>query len=85
LNTRQAWNTIALHYQRQAIVRSSEGPAIQLACLVLSDYCTALWSGHRGPSLSMVGLAEHLLGDRIDEVVAEALGKIDEARRESAS
>jgi hypothetical protein len=33
----------------------------------------------------MVALAEHVLGDRIDEVVAEALSKIDEARRESAS
>jgi len=85
MSTREAWNAIAVHYQRRAIERSSEGPAVKLACLVLADYCTSLWAGHRGPSLAMVALAEHVVGEQVDEVVANALLKVDAAYRDSAS
>ena len=85
MNTKEAWNAIAIHYQRLAVMRSNEGPAVQLACLVLADYCACLWAGQRGPSLAMVALAEHLLGDKIDEVVADQLMKLSAAHRENAS
>lgn len=84
-NTREAWSAIAIHYQKLAIGRSSEGPAVQLACLVLADYCAALWTGQKGPSLAMVALAEHVLGEQIDEVVTAELIKLEADYRESAS
>jgi hypothetical protein len=79
-----AWRAIAAHYQRLATQRSAEGPGVQLACLVLADYCASLWTGARGPSLAMVALAEHILGDRVDEVVAAELIKLDSAREEAS-
>jgi len=85
MNTREAWNAIAIHYQKLARQRAGEGPGIQLACLVIADYCSALWAGQRGPSLAMIALAEHILGTQIDEVVAAALIKVDAAHRENAS
>lgn len=83
--THDAWRKIAEHYQKLATARSSEGPGVQLACLVLADYCASLWTGSRGPSLAMVALAEHLVGDRVDEVVAAELTKLEASRREAAS
>lgn len=85
MNTQEAWNAIAIYYQQLAITRSSEGPAVQLACLVLADYCAALWAGNDGPSLAMVALAEHILGTQIDDIVTAQLLKLDAAHRDSAS
>jgi hypothetical protein len=72
-NTKEAWRAIAERYQRLA-TESRGGPAVQLAHLVIAEYCVHMWSGsHGGPSLSMVALAEHILHARIDEIVAAEL------------
>jgi hypothetical protein len=85
-DTHAAWRRIADHYQRLMSTRQAEGPAVQLACLVLAEYCVHLWSGsHAGPSLAMVALAEHVLGERVDETVAAELTKIASAQREALS
>ena len=86
----EAWQRIATHYQVLMTERAAEGPAIQLACLVLAEYCTALWNGEEpGPSLAMVALAEHALGDRVDEVVAAEMTRLAQhtadARKEALS
>lgn len=83
--TQDAWRNIAEHYHKLAAQRSSESPSIQLACLVLAEYCASLWTGSRGPSLAMVVLAEHVLGERVDEVVAAELAKLEAARQEARS
>lgn len=81
-----AWRRIAEHYAKLARERADDGPAVQLACLVLADYCVHLWSGSGGgPSLPMVALAEHLLGERVDIVVATELAKIAAAKQEALS
>jgi hypothetical protein len=82
--TQDAWRKIAEHYQRLSTTRKSEGLGVQLACLVLAEYCVHLWTGDGGgPSLAMVAIAEHLVGERVDEVVASELTKIS-AERERA-
>jgi len=80
-----AWRAIAEHYHKLAAKRSGEGPSVQLACLVLAEYCAALWTGSRGPSLAMVALAEHIVGDRVDEIVAAELTKLEAAKKEASS
>ncbi len=82
-NTRDAWRAVAEHYNKLSTERASEGPGVQLACLVLADYCARMWTGSGGgPSLAMVALAEHVVGDRVDEVVAAELAKIAEERQD---
>jgi hypothetical protein len=80
-----AWSNIAAHYQKLAQKRKDEGPSIQLACLVLADYCEALWTGQRGPSLAMVAIAEHLIGEDVDGVVAAELKTMDDVEKEALS
>lgn len=84
-NGRYAWSNIAAHYQKLAVKRKDEGPGIQLACLVLADYCEALWTGERGPSLAMVAIAEQLIGGDVDGLVAAELKKMDNAQKEALS
>ena len=80
-----AWSNIAAHYQKLALKRKDEGPSIQLACLVLADYCEALWTGQRGPSLAMVAIAEHLIGEDVDGVVATELKRMADTEKEALS
>ena len=82
---RYAWSNIAAHYQKLALKRKDEGPSIELACLVLADFCEALWTGERGPSLAMVAIAEHLIGGDADGLVADELKKMGDAQKEVLS
>lgn len=80
-DTKVAWGAIAERYRQLQSERAAEGPGVQLACLVLAEYCAHLWAGtHGGPSLALVAIAETVLGVHIDEVVAAELEKITEAR-----
>ena len=80
-STKEAWGTIAARYRQLHSERAAEGPGVQLACLVLAEYCAHLWAGTQGgPSLALVALAEHVLGVHVDDVVAAELEKIAEAR-----
>ena len=81
----RAWNNIAAHYQQLALKRKDEGPSIQLACLVLADYCEALWTGKPGPSLAMVAIAEQLVGGDVDGTVADELKKMTDVQKEALS
>lgn len=84
MRAHEAWRAIAEHYQQLSTARKAEGPAVQLACLVLAEYCVHLWAGDRaGPSLPMVALAERLVGDHVDEAVAAELTKIAAADRDA--
>jgi hypothetical protein len=77
---------IAEHYQKLAARSGSEGHAVQLARLVLAEYCVHLWTGdHGGPSLAMVAIAEHILNERVDETVAAALAKISDTQKKVLS
>jgi hypothetical protein len=70
IDTTAAWRKGADHYSKLA-ARANAGAGVQLACLVLADYCVHQWSGdYGGPPLEMVLLAEGLVGERLDEVVA---------------
>ena len=80
-----AWSNIAEHYHKLAQKRKDEDPSVQLACLVLADYCEALWTGERGPSLAMVAIAEHLIGEDGDGVVAAELKKMAAYQKEAVS
>lgn len=83
MSAHDAWRAIADHFKHAATRRQSEGPAVQLACLVLAEYCDHLWAGSDGgPTLAMLALAEHLVGDRVDDVVAAELTKIAVADRD---
>lgn len=67
---RTAWHKGAERYNKLATERSDEGTSVQLACLVLAQYCVHQWSGdYGGPTLEMVALAENTVGERLDEVV----------------
>ena len=84
MSTQDAWRKIAEHYKRLSTERKAEGPGVQLACLVLAEYCAHLWAGNSsGPSLAMVALAERIVGDRVDEVVAAELAKITDAQKKA--
>ena len=70
----EAWRKIADHYTTLAATRAGKEPGVQLACLVLAEYCAHLWAGSSGgPTLAMVALAEHIIG------VPELLDAVDEA------
>ncbi len=74
---REAWRKGADRYRKLATERADEGTSVQLACLVIADYCVHEWSGdYGGPSLEMVALAENTLGEQLDEVIT-ALTKED--------
>ena len=76
-----AWGWGADYYKKLAADRADEGTSIQLACLVLADYCAHRWIGDAGgPTLEMVDLAENTVGDQIDEVIAAEM-----ARQEGAA
>lgn len=86
MNTKDAWRAIAEHYKKLSVTRAAEGPGVQLACLVLAEYCAHLWVGTSGgPSLAMVALAEHVVGDRVDEVVAAELTRLANDHQRSLS
>ena len=78
--THAAWKKIAEHYVRLATDRASEGLGFKLACLVLAEYCGALWAGTNGPSLAIVAIAERIaeriVGTDVDEVIAAELTTI---------
>jgi hypothetical protein len=69
--TAAAWRRGIDYYEELAAKRADEGSGVQLACLVLADYCVYAWSGDRGgPKLEMVQLAEDIIGSRLNEVIA---------------
>lgn len=69
--TKDAWSNTADYYRKRAQGCSDEGAGVQLACIVLADYCAHRWAeDHGGPTLEMIMLAEEAVGDRLDEVVA---------------
>jgi hypothetical protein len=75
--TRTAWHKGAERYNKLAAERADEGTSIQLACLVLAQYCVCQWSGdYGGPTQEMVALAENTVGESLDEVV-DALTKAE--------
>jgi hypothetical protein len=73
---REACHKLADYYRRRATERADEGTSVQLACLVLADYCEHEWSGdYGGTSLEMVTLAENTAGESLDEKIAAELAK----------
>lgn len=73
---RAAWHGGADHFRKLAADRADEGTSVQLACLVLAQYCLYQGSGdYGGPTLEMIDLAENTVGERLDEVVAAKLEK----------
>ena len=75
-STSAAWGKAGEHYRKLAQEREDEGTGVQLACLVLADYCAHRWIGDcGGPTLEMIMLAENTVGDSVDEVVAAELTK----------
>lgn len=65
-----AWRQGIDYYSKLAAERADAGPGVQLACLVLTDYCIYQWSGdYGGPTPEMVQLAEDVVGDRLDSVI----------------
>jgi hypothetical protein len=76
IDTAEAWRRGADHYKKLATTRADEGTGVQLACLVIADYCLHQWAGdYGGPTLEMVQLAENTVGDRLDEIVAGLLAE----------
>jgi hypothetical protein len=74
--TKDAWSATAARYRKLAEERADEGTSVQLACLVLADYCVHKWLGtHGGPTLEMVALAENTVGEQLDEIVAAVTPK----------
>ena len=71
IDTTAAWLKGADRYSKLAAARTNAGAGVRLAWLVLADYCVHQWaSDHGGPTLETVLLAESLVGERLDEVVA---------------
>lgn len=74
-----AWRKLADYYNKLADERADEGTSVQLACLVLADYCVHEWSGdYGGPTRVMVALAENTAGESLDEKIAAELAKAGE-------
>jgi len=72
----KAWSKLANYYKSLAAERAAEGTSVQLACLVLANYCALECSGdYGGPSLEMVALAENTAGESLDEKIAAELAK----------
>lgn len=75
----EAWRKLADYYKGLATERADEGTSVQLACLVLADYCLHQWVGdYGGPTPEMVALAENTAGEYLDEKIAAALTKSGE-------
>jgi hypothetical protein len=71
-----AWGKIADYYNKLAVERADEGTGVQLACLVIADFCAHEWSGdYGGPTQEMVALAESTVGVSLDETVAAELAR----------
>lgn len=69
-----AWSKLADHFSKLAAERADEGTSIQLACLVLAQYCVFQWSGDGGgPTPEMVTLAENTAGAYLDEMLTAEL------------
>ena len=83
--THAAWKKIAQHYVRLSNERASEGMGVKLACLVLAEYCGALWAGTNGPSLAIVAIAEQIVGTDVDDVIAAELTRIARPSPEALS
>jgi hypothetical protein len=67
-----AWRSAADHYKVLAKERADEGTSVQLACLVLADYCVHRWVGDLGgPTEEMVALAENTAGVCLDDFVTQ--------------
>ncbi len=73
-----AWRKLADYYNKLAADRADEGTSIQLACLVIADFCVHEWSGdYGGPTREMVALAENTIGESLDEKLAAELAKAE--------
>ena len=67
---REKWAKASDHFRKLATERADEGTSVQLACLVLAQYCLCLSSGeYGGPTSAMVDFAENTVGKSCDEVV----------------
>lgn len=67
-----AWLRAADHYKKLARARADEGTGVELACLVLADYCIHRWTGDLGgPTEEMVALAENTAGVNLDDFVTK--------------
>jgi hypothetical protein len=76
---KKLFEKLADHYRSLATERADEGASVQLGCLVLAEHCVHEWSTDLGgPTPEMVTLAEHVVGEYLDEMVAAELNK-DEA------
>jgi hypothetical protein len=59
------------YYARLSAERANEGPGVQLACLVLADWCTYVWSDDRGgPTSEQLALAERVLNETMVDRIA---------------
>jgi len=68
-----SWRRGIDYYTNLAEERATEGAAIRLGCLVLASFCIHEWSGDcGGPTPDMVQLAEQIVGDCLDSVIASA-------------
>ena len=72
--TAAALRKTADHYRARA-QRSTEA-GVQLACLVLANYCTTRLEGSDGPTLEMIMTAEAVLGQSLNDAVAAQLKEI---------
>jgi hypothetical protein len=76
---KEAWCKLADYFKRLVTERADEGTSVQLACLVLAEYCVHQWMGDRsGPTPEMVALAENTAGEYLDEKIAAELAKSEE-------
>ena len=72
----EAWKKLADRYSKLAAERADEGASVQLGCLVLAERCVHEWSTDLGgPTPEMVTLAEHVVGEYLDEMIAAELNK----------
>ncbi len=66
-----AWRQAADYFHKLVWTRADEGTSIQLACLVLADYCEHWYTNNPyGPTGEMRALAENTISVRVDEIVA---------------
>jgi hypothetical protein len=73
-----AWRKLADYYSKLAAERADEGTGVQLACLVIADYCVHEWSGdYGGPTREMAALAENTIGESLDDQLAAELAKAE--------
>jgi hypothetical protein len=73
---KKLFEKLAEHYRSLATERADEGASVQLGCLVLAERCAHEWSTDLGgPTPEMVTLAEHVVGEYLDEMIAAELNK----------